>query len=81
VSGSNVVGLHSLRAVARLPRCEGCGRPSTGALDLCTWWPAGCRPYGPQPCLCWDCADEDQRLDLVDAGCTAAAMRLRGWSH
>ena len=60
--------------------CEGCHRRAErGSFEACTWWPKGCKTaWGdPRPRRCWDCCTEDQRTDLVDLGCHAAAARRR----
>jgi hypothetical protein len=62
--------------------CRGCGSSATlGTVEVCLWWPFGCVTRDSEPCprLCWDCCDEDEQCDLVDAGCPVAAWRRSGW--
>lgn len=50
------------------------------SFEVCTWWPNGCTSIPgtePRPQVCWDCCDEDQRIDLVDARCIQAAYKIR----
>lgn len=78
-----------LRRAGHAPRpkdgvvgCIQCGTAAQlGTPEVCCWWPFGCTtsPVDPYPRLCWDCCGEDERADLVDAGCIPAAMRQRGW--
>lgn len=67
----------------RTPHCKSCGRAPRDGADLCTWWPPSCpltgRTPARRPTHCWECLDEDQQSDLVDAGCpTAASRRIFG---
>lgn len=80
----NVVDLHrrpvvgSSKAMSDDLHCKVCHRQPGDSIDLCTWWPAACQhPHGPRPQRCWRCCDEDQRLDLVDAGCPTAIDYVR----
>ena len=66
--------------ILRMLECKGCGRRiERGSSDACTWWPKGCRTVwgDPKPQRCWDCCNQNQRLDLADAGCRTAATLLR----
>jgi hypothetical protein len=63
--------------------CRRCHRRTERrSVDACTWWPPECvTGLGPwrRPRVCWDCCDEDERLDLVDAGCPLAIQKARNW--
>ena len=63
--------------------CRRCGTSiSWDDPSRCTWWPNGCTARQgelPRPTSCWDCLTEDERVDLVDAGCHEATLRARGW--
>lgn len=60
--------------------CTRCGFAcEIGSIAACVMWPKGCRtmPGDRAPSVCWWCCTEDERVDLVDAGCHTAAMYLR----
>jgi hypothetical protein len=65
-------------------RCTVCHEVyAWGTPAGCTMWPRGCRTVvgDPRPSVCWWCCDEDQRVDLVEAGCRTAAVHLRLWTE
>lgn len=63
----------------RIVFCLECGRqarPDTD--DVCAWWPFGCqtRADDPLPRVCWACCTTEQRHELVEVGCTEAAITI-----
>lgn len=59
-------------------RCHRC--VDWQSYEVCCWWPNGCTATATSeqlPEVCWDCCSEDERLDLVDAGCVRAIVELR----
>lgn len=59
-------------------RCTVCGLTCRrGDRIACVMWPGGCTA-GPddEPTVCWWDCDDDQRADLVDAGCDQAPQLL-----
>ncbi len=60
--------------------CAECGLQVVwGSVAACVMWPKGCRTVRGDrlPSVCWWCCDEDQRVDLIEAGCDTAVRYVR----